>query len=89
MYEKFNHKSGIHENGDIASSIEKCLLYNMYSLVFSPTLVSKESTVKTIFYLNGWGFIRPHIGSLDFLFPVKSNHICDESIRSGRHFDTK
>jgi hypothetical protein len=61
----------------------------MYSLVFSPTLVSEESTVKIIFHLNGRALIRPHIGSLNFSFPVMLNHICDESIRSGRHFDTK
>jgi hypothetical protein len=26
---------------------------------------------------------------LDFLFPVKSDNIWDESTRSARHFDTK
>ena len=37
----------------------------------------------------GRGRIRPLIGPLDFLFPVKSNNIWDESTRFARHFDTK
>jgi hypothetical protein len=50
LFEKFDQKSGMNQNGGIASSIEETLLYKMYQLVFPPTLILEGTAVETNLY---------------------------------------
>jgi hypothetical protein len=52
LFEKFDQKSGMNQNGGLSSSIEKNLLYKMHQLVFPPTLILEGATVETNSYRN-------------------------------------
>ena len=49
VYEKFDQKTEMNQNGGISSSIEQHLLYNMRWLVFPPPLILKGTALKDIF----------------------------------------
>ncbi len=48
MYENFHQKIWMNENVGTGSSIEQHSLYNIYLLVFPPTLISRDENIKDI-----------------------------------------
>ncbi len=52
MFEKFDQKSGMNQNGDLSSSIEENLLYKDALISFLSTLILEGTTVETNLYHN-------------------------------------
>ncbi len=52
VYEKFDQKTGMNENREVYSLIERNLLYKMHYFVSSPTVILKGASVNNIFYWN-------------------------------------
>jgi hypothetical protein len=54
VYEKLDQKTGINEDREVYSLIERNLLYKMHYFVSSPTLISIGAKVKDILYRYFW-----------------------------------
>jgi hypothetical protein len=52
LFEKFDQKNGMNQNGDLSSSIEENLLYKDALISFLSTLILEGTTVETNLYHN-------------------------------------
>jgi hypothetical protein len=52
LFENFDQKNGMNQNGGLSSSIEENLLYKMHSLVFHPTLILGSTIVEKCLYIS-------------------------------------